>query len=80
MLSYVHYMHKAVRPKCYCIGSQPEIASSAYEHSLKMDRRATDKENYHTFGGSQKRVCSELIKTVCFQPSSYIKQLETHLS
>ena len=77
---YIYSMHKDVRQKYYCMGSQPEIASSGYEHSMKMDGRAKDRENYYTFGGSQKCICSALIKTVCFQPSSYIKQLETHLS
>lgn len=75
LLSYIYYMHKAVRPKRYCIGLQPEIASSGYKHSMKMDRRATDKENYYTFG--QKRVCSALIKISLF-PAFFIKQLETH--
>ena len=30
------------------MGSQPEIASSGYEYSMKMDGRAKDRENYYT--------------------------------
>ena len=60
------YVSEDLRLETYCIGLQAEIASTGYEHSTKMDRRATDREHYHTFGGSQKRVCSALIENNLF--------------
>ena len=68
LLCYIYSMSEALRPKPYYIGSQPEIASSGYEHSTKMDRRATNREHYHTinFGRFQKRVCSALIENNLF--------------
>jgi len=53
LLFYIYYVNEALRLETYCIGLQAEIASSSYEHSTKMDRRATDRGLCHTFGASQ---------------------------
>ena len=55
-------MSEALRLEPYYIGSQREIAFSSYGHSTKMNSRVTDREHYHTFDGSQKRVCSALLE------------------
>ena len=68
MLHKLYSVSEALRPEPYYIGSQPEIASSGYELSSKMDRRATNREHHHAinFGRSQKRVCSALIENNLF--------------
>ena len=66
LLFYIYYVSETLRLEPCCIGLQAEIASAGYEHSTKIDRRATDRGLCHTFGGSQKRVCNALIEKTLF--------------